>query len=148
MMTKDRDRALYRILINEGWPQEHVVDLIATCDSSKLDELLAKYMADPRRQHDVEIIPPDQLSDGVVDFNAQKIQAANDRHQKESDAEEAHQQRVRDQLSAVMEASELESFSLIEATLGPLLEVLQAEGTAVEEVKKNIVMVLNVFCDD
>lgn len=95
MSNEGRDRALYMIMINEGWPQEDVASMIATADRSRLDELLTRLMADhDRRQRDVEIITPDQMRDGMVDFNAAKIQAAMDRVQKEIDEEHAHWERV------------------------------------------------------
>jgi hypothetical protein len=103
-------------------------------------------MADTdRRQRDVEIITPDQMRDGIVDLNAAKIQAKSNRFQKELDAESAHWERVRDQLTAVMVASELSDFSIIWATMRALLEVLTDGDTSVEEAKKRIVMCLNVF---
>jgi hypothetical protein len=148
-MTNDsheaRDRALYKILINEGWPQEDVVSLIATGDSIRLDELLVKLMADPRRQHDLEIITPDQMSDGIVDLNAAKIQAASQRSEKEMEAESAHWEHVRDQLMNVMEASGLDPQALTSATLRALLEVLQDDATLLEEAKKRIALTLNAF---
>ena len=144
--AEDRDLALYKIMINEGWPQEDVVAMIATGDRVRLDELLARERADTeRRKRDVEILTPDQIVDGIVDLNAAKIRAASARSQKEMDAEEAHWNRVRDQLMAVMMSSELHSHSLISATLRALLEVLQDDGTDFEEAKKNIANVLNVF---
>ena len=144
--AEDRDLALYKIMINEGWPQEDVVAMIATGDRVRLDELLARERADTeRRKRDVEILTPDQIVDGIVDLNAAKIRAASARSQKEMDAEEAHWNRVRDQLMAVMMSSELHSLSLISATLRALLEVLQDDGTDFEEAKKNIANVLNVF---
>ncbi len=145
MSNEARDRTLYKILINEGFSREDAASLIATTDRAKLDELLTKLMADPRRQRDVEIMTPDQLSDGVVDFNATRIQAESERSEKEMDADQAHWERVRDQLMTVMATSGLAPSSLTSATLHALLDVLQTDDTTLEKTKNDVAMCLNAF---
>lgn len=142
---EDRDRALYKIMINEGWSHEDVVAMITSVDRSKLDEMLAKLRSDPRRERDVEIKAPDQISAGVVDLNAAKIRGELERFHQEKELEKAHERRFRERLTALMRASELTPYSLIVVTLRALLEVLQDDGTDLEESKNNVANVLNVF---
>lgn len=145
MSTEDRDRALEKILINEGFSRKHVTDLIATGDNNRLEELLASLMANTsHRQRDVEITPSDQMRDGMVDFNEAKIQARQRSFEKELDEEHAHWESVRDQLIAVMAASGLDDYSLASATLGALLETFD-DIASLEEAKTKVTMVLNVF---
>lgn len=147
MSNEDRDRAMYKVFINEGFSRKEIAEMIATTDRVKLDELFASLMADTeRRQRDVEILTPDQMRDGIIDLNAKKIQAKSERFQKELDEEEAHWNHVRDQLIAVMAASGLSSTSLTSVTLRALLEVLLAdEATTLDKAKEDIARCLNVF---
>jgi hypothetical protein len=147
MSNEDRDRALYKILINEGYSRQHVDEML-TANRSLLDEQLVKMMADPRRQRDVEIITPDRMINGVVDLNAKKIQAKSDRYRKELDAESAHEDRTCDQLMAVMEASGLYETSLTSVALRALIGVLRTnDNFTLQQAKENIAMVLNVMVE-
>ena len=121
--------------------------MIRDVERSKLDEMLTDLRANTdHRQRDVEILTPDQMKPGIVDLNAAKIRAKSDRFHKEIDAEHAQWERTRDQLTAVMRGSDESPYGLISATLNALLDVLlDDEGTDLEENKKKVVNVLNVF---
>ncbi len=142
---EERDRALYKILINEGYSHADAILLIAEADRSKLDEIFAKLRADPRRERDVKIMTPDEMSPGVIDLNAAKIRAETERFHKEMQLEKAQERRFREQMTALMRASEMTSYLLIVGTLRALLEVLIEEGTDLDENKKSVEEILNAF---
>src|SRR3954454_23712907 len=69
---KTRDRALFQIMINEGWSREEVNELIATKDHVELDRLYNRLSADTeRRARDVPI----STDKGVISIHEMRLRA-------------------------------------------------------------------------
>lgn len=143
---ESRDRALFQILINEGFTREYVNELIASKNHVRLDKLYATLSADvERRKRDVEI----STTEGVVSLHELKLRAASQRVERELEEDQAQWERVSDQLSDTMEKSGLQEHALISATLRALLDnlLLQNDAATVDTAKTLISRTLSFMTD-
>jgi hypothetical protein len=143
---ESRDRALFQMLINEGYLREEVNAMLASGEHTKLDKLYATLSADTeRRKRDVGI----STAEGVVSLHELKLRTESQRLDRESEEEQAYFDRVSDQLSDTMEKSGLHEHLLTSATLRALINnlMLQNDAATVDTVKTLISQTLTVMTD-
>lgn len=141
---KTRDRALFQIMINEGWSREEVNELIATKDHVELDRLYNRLSADTeRRARDVPI----STDKGVISIHEMRLRAQSQRLDEELKEDEANFDRVSNQMYEIMEASGFIEHQLITATLRALMQNLDAQGIPPEHAKEMIIRTLTVMID-